>query len=401
MTAWTTLTLKTLTPLFSGDDPESGGDPIRVPSIRGALRFWFRAVAAGHGVTDLGELWKREERVFGSASKPSPIAMRIAGQPTVSLDKTPAWTSKAGIRYLLGQGLCERNALTRSFVPPGETFTVKIKLSGDDTVNQRFMLAVFAWLTYGGLGARVRRGFGRLQLTKLDGPCPAPWSGARVFTPRDAAGWLDLFAKAIPPDLASQAGWPVPLSGTPGLDDPLPTFPSLCPRWWGGRIVGHTKSRTWDEAMDAAGKAWREFRAPVEKGRKGQRTPEWTRAVWGDTSTRFPLAALGLPVGFFLFGGHNKRDPGTDYKAIVEPFDADGKPIRRASPVWLLPVPMGTAWGVVTHVFYADLLPPTARLRLEVASGGASKTLTKPTSVESAWDRWLDDAPRVTEADFR
>ncbi|MGH8921492.1 MAG: type III-B CRISPR module RAMP protein Cmr1, partial [Actinomycetes bacterium] len=81
--SWTTLTLEVRTPLFGGDDPASDdGSPVRVPSIRGALRFWFRAVAAGHGVSDLGALWTDEQAVFGSTHRPSAIGLRVCGHPT-------------------------------------------------------------------------------------------------------------------------------------------------------------------------------------------------------------------------------------------------------------------------------------------------------------------------------
>src|SRR5206468_2585879 len=81
---WTTLHLRTVTPLFSGEDParQDADSLIRVPAIRGVLRYWFRAVAAGHGITNLVTLWTEEESVFGSTRSPSPIALRTRTQPT-------------------------------------------------------------------------------------------------------------------------------------------------------------------------------------------------------------------------------------------------------------------------------------------------------------------------------
>src|SRR5689334_2157276 len=119
--AWTTLTLTVITPLFSGDDPSksTADSPIRVPSIRGALRFWFRALAAGHGVTNLSELWDQERAVFGSTKIPAPIALRISKQPEAAgKGSKPRWAGYPpptrgqqrdqafrGAQYLLGQGL--------------------------------------------------------------------------------------------------------------------------------------------------------------------------------------------------------------------------------------------------------------------------------------------------------
>ncbi|HEU0087527.1 MAG TPA: type III-B CRISPR module RAMP protein Cmr1 [Pseudonocardiaceae bacterium] len=108
--SWIRLTLAVRTPLFSGDDPVVEGTPVRVPSIRGALRYWFRAVAAGHGVSDLTQLWADEQAVFGSTKTPSAIGLRVPRQPVVNRDKKPGWATTEqrgfdGAQYLLGQGL--------------------------------------------------------------------------------------------------------------------------------------------------------------------------------------------------------------------------------------------------------------------------------------------------------
>src|SRR6266699_1692612 len=95
---WTTLTVQVTTPLFNGGadpggtagfrpDQEAG---IRVASIRGAMRFWFRALAGCLTGPDLRLLATLERRVFGGAagrgeaeegSAPSPVLLRIPVQP--------------------------------------------------------------------------------------------------------------------------------------------------------------------------------------------------------------------------------------------------------------------------------------------------------------------------------
>src|SRR5580692_708432 len=96
---WTTLTLQVTTPLFNGGadpdgsagfrpDPEAG---IRVASVRGAMRFWFRALAGVLTGPDLPLLAALERRVFGGASDDrqdagsaaSPVLLRIPRQPAV------------------------------------------------------------------------------------------------------------------------------------------------------------------------------------------------------------------------------------------------------------------------------------------------------------------------------
>ena len=43
--SWITLRLRVTTPLFNGHDDE----PLRVSSLRGAMRYWFRALAGNQG----------------------------------------------------------------------------------------------------------------------------------------------------------------------------------------------------------------------------------------------------------------------------------------------------------------------------------------------------------------
>lgn len=194
--SWTRLTLQVRTPLFGGEDPTGNdGAPARVPSIRGALRFWFRAVAAGHGVSGLKELWDAEQEVFGSTENPSAIRLRVPRQPTMGgRGSKPTWAITEqrarrpgfdGAQYLLGQGLWDyRSGLRRGYVDPGAEFGLDVRFGGDERVDARFMLALWAWLTYGGLGARTRRGFGQLVCTSVRGDLPCGWTHADLLSPQ-------------------------------------------------------------------------------------------------------------------------------------------------------------------------------------------------------------------------
>ncbi len=84
---WTTLTLQVTTPLFNGgaDIGPSDGTGIRVSSIRGAMRWWFRALAGAVTGPDLALLSQLERKVFGGAAagddgRSSPVRLRIPQQ---------------------------------------------------------------------------------------------------------------------------------------------------------------------------------------------------------------------------------------------------------------------------------------------------------------------------------
>jgi CRISPR-associated protein Cmr1 len=83
------------TPLFlGGADPKGGVVELRPPSIKGVLRFWWRAIAWSRFAGNLGHIRKEEERLFGSAGHET-----SGGQASFLLRArapTPARTSPVG-----------------------------------------------------------------------------------------------------------------------------------------------------------------------------------------------------------------------------------------------------------------------------------------------------------------
>ncbi|MGQ0841591.1 type III-B CRISPR module RAMP protein Cmr1 [Actinokineospora sp.] len=386
MTAWTTFELTVVTPLFSGEDPDQTTDsPIRVPTIRGALRFWFRAIAAGHGVTDLPDLAKAESAVFGSTHTPSPIRLRIAKQPQTSGAKYPPWQDRRlGVRYLLGQGLWTRGeGVRRSFVVPGKRVTLQVRFSGVAQTDARFMIALWALLTYGGIGARVRRGFGQLACDSVTGSLPGDWQEQHLKPPKPKQ-WAVLGREALPKWILDHAdlGWSALPRAPRPLDAEIPVVPTLNPQWWQG-VLRPGVTGDLGDALDMIGTQWREFRAPDQpdpKDRNRRRSPEWLLVVNGP-ETRYPVGALGLPVGYHCPGYTDD---------VVEPYGSNGV-LRRASPVWLRPVAVeDSQWRMFTHVFTSQLLADgiVPRLRSDPA-----RTLTIPNPV-STWKAWLDNTAR-------
>jgi CRISPR-associated protein Cmr1 len=74
-----------VTPMFlGGADPKAGAE-LRGASLKGALRFWWRALAWGR-LGDLAEIHKQEMKLFGSAD-------RAVGQASFSL--AAAWVNQA------------------------------------------------------------------------------------------------------------------------------------------------------------------------------------------------------------------------------------------------------------------------------------------------------------------
>lgn len=139
---------------------------LRTPSLRGEMRYWYRAWRGGGEVgDDIEELQRRESSVFGNPQLGSPITLRMknskkgpfgAGGPAAS---TP----------MLVHGQSERFP-TPAF-PNGE-FTVTISNHfGHVNPIQEAYQALLLLINLGGIGKRSRRGFGSLRV--VDEPLPA------------------------------------------------------------------------------------------------------------------------------------------------------------------------------------------------------------------------------------
>jgi len=144
---------------------------LRPPSIKGLMRFWWRAMK-GHLPPE--ELKKEEGKIFGASDEKigrSKFNIRIKKQPISTdiiknfLEEIPyeEKTSYAGIFYLLYSTLMLNE---RPYIKSNTTFSIKI--SSSDT--QPFQEAVhsFALLTFfGALGTRSRRGAGAFRVKNV------------------------------------------------------------------------------------------------------------------------------------------------------------------------------------------------------------------------------------------
>src|ERR1017187_5301400 len=84
-----TATYRVVTPMFLG-----GADPLReaelrVPSFKGALRFWWRALAWLRGIRDVAELRKQEAELFGNSETnvgQSKVLLRLSAHKSETLE---------------------------------------------------------------------------------------------------------------------------------------------------------------------------------------------------------------------------------------------------------------------------------------------------------------------------
>ena len=185
-------TYKLITPLYGGGAETQKPDEVtvvRASEIRGLLRFWWRATRGGQFDGSLAKMRAAEEAIWGSAAGegkagPSPVALAVhvlkRGQ---KIRDVSIRTRRGNQRVNIGDPRSPYGYVafplrdSRGSVWKDVEFELYITINrtnvqgGGKTLNvqEEVEAALWAWETFGGVGARTRRGFGALQLTKIDG----------------------------------------------------------------------------------------------------------------------------------------------------------------------------------------------------------------------------------------
>lgn len=158
-----TLKVKVSTPM-AGGGVEAGivdiNRPVRIPSVKGHLRYWWRMM--NHDSPDKDT---RESNIWGSTERPGRVYISIS-QPPGNLLMRYSDDSFGFKRY------GPENYALFSFLPnqktPGkdiaqENFTFTISFQYPQELHDDVRLALSAWIYFGGIGARTRRGCGTLS----------------------------------------------------------------------------------------------------------------------------------------------------------------------------------------------------------------------------------------------
>ena len=160
--------LELLTPTFNGGDNQEISE-LRVPSIRGAIRWWFRFINDDQSA---------EQEVFGGigtggavSAKASAVLIRIK-----NIDKGTGTSCAPNNQFFAGR--------TKECYPAGTTFELEVrwKRKIEASLVEQFNAALKLFITLGSIGARSNRGCGSLghadsevnlvQLTELSNKYP-------------------------------------------------------------------------------------------------------------------------------------------------------------------------------------------------------------------------------------
>jgi CRISPR-associated protein Cmr1 len=169
-------TFKVVTPMFMSGADQSQAE-LRLPSIKGALRFWWRALA-WQRLGNVQAIHAEENYLFGSADQDvgqAAVLMKLtvleaedASQKSFDTRRYP------GLPYL-GYGVMDYNGNVinnngeRSYIP---SVTFRLSLLFKPKVPQQHKETVVDALKLfgliGGLGAKSRKGYGSVTLRQLE-----------------------------------------------------------------------------------------------------------------------------------------------------------------------------------------------------------------------------------------
>ena len=155
--------------------------PVRGATVRGHLRHWWR-ILYGVSSTSIAEMRARETALWGAASTPGNVSIhlehpRFSLQEVEVFDSKPnsastAWNARAkpdmeavayGAFPLQHSGnrpvQTDNGTLTRV----GGDIRLSLTFGGGEADRTALANTVDAWLAFGGLGGRTRRGFGAVS----------------------------------------------------------------------------------------------------------------------------------------------------------------------------------------------------------------------------------------------
>lgn len=317
-----TRSYRVITPLFGGGPIPGQADedlPVRGSSIRGQLRFWWRATQGGRFDGDLHGMREAECSLWGAASTPK--------KPRPSMADVVVKVKDRG-RQIDWSGLprhirdIRRYAMLGQRLPVLDGIEFELSLTYPETKQEEIEAALWAWETFGGIGGRTRRGFGALSLTAIDGK-PVPLPKMNEIHSIILEGLRKHVTKGV---------WP---KGVPHLSHGIKMvlcehFPDPQTAW--DHMIGHLMSFRQSRFSRRGGSRWPEPDAIRRLTGQGSR-----RFVQTDSEiSKFPRAAFGLPIVFQFRDG---RDQVTLEGIPKEERKAEGQAgLRLASPLVLRPL---------------------------------------------------------------
>ncbi|MHA1734048.1 MAG: type III-B CRISPR module RAMP protein Cmr1 [Promethearchaeota archaeon] len=341
--------IRVVTPIVGGGPKARINDPItpiRGQSVRGHLRFWWRATR-GNSFSNYEDLRAAETEVWGDTEKPSPVDVGV------SIDTPLPNNTRVQLATEMKKGLYRVKkeypayALFPLTSPPKEmtnseknesvrgrvNFYFTLKLVYPEELEKDVQSSMWAWVNFGGIGSRTRRGCGALYSKEF---APASSTG----TVEDLKNWFKKWVNEceFTPD-ENNKDWPTIRPWFSVFVDPDEVE----------KVFTEPHFDAWNNIIGTL----EQFRQGPDFGRDPGRGPRNGRSRWpeaesirnitGDRDSKhrnqnfmptpgFPRAAFGLPIIFHFKDKWDPRD------TEIRPLHKNKRYNRMASPLILKPL---------------------------------------------------------------
>jgi CRISPR-associated protein Cmr1 len=312
--------LETITPLFlAGADPR--GEPeLRAPSVRGALRYWLRALLGGFAeFQTLANLQRQESKIFGSTDSKlggaSPITIKcpsLENEPQdISFRKQKALQvngkyKPTGRDYLWwsmaesGRQGQDNHLDAKRYLPKGTRFevTLQSRLANRNFSTELVHAGAALWclVQFGALGARSRRAAGCFSASPIIGAERLP-PFETPDSPQSLAQQLGEGLAKVRTELRSE------MAGNVKKEFDI-LHPDSCQIWV---VTGDNPWTSSDDAVEEIGARFRDFRGVKHYEPDHLDVRAWIQRDVPPPSNTVQRAVFGLPIEF-RYSDHSQGD---------------------------------------------------------------------------------------------
>jgi len=319
------LEVEAVTPIFiaGADQRNIENEGLRAPSLKGLMRWWFRAIMGGvlfsSGSLDINEIKREEEKIWGSTNTQSNVLIKVS-----TIDTRIENLQIRGYRGLayLSYGVSGRRYMKGKF-----KVNIYFKPTLHEEDKKKVIATLWMLLNLGNVGSRNRKGFGSLRVT----------NDTKIYNisfknPSDV-NELIKYLKLNIEECLNIFGW----DGSKILSKTLPSFAIIAPNFWKMKLLDDIYPSDID-AINSIGEKIRQYRedrnnpnARHTRTIKGKLISYWVTRDYDAIKSIYTQSAPSTPQGSIFGLPHQFQFQSIDKKAVVRGL----KHHRRASPLYI------------------------------------------------------------------
>jgi CRISPR-associated protein Cmr1 len=191
-------TFRSVTPLFIGGAEPNSHAELREPSIKGALRFWYRALDPDYAT--------HEAKIFGSTDTGQSCFLLQVINMAQERKSGKNWDERnlPGVKYFSFPFNMQQN---KRYIDIASIFTIRLLFKKDPEEQYQRAILASLWLLghLGGLGSRSRRGFGSVALHSIE--MKTPWNDMKSLSYASSAQTIEEWLNNFTSGLATLREW--------------------------------------------------------------------------------------------------------------------------------------------------------------------------------------------------